>query len=51
MLNTEKLITKVNEEKAAQEIIDVVKKYGLTLSIFKRVINKVIKTFFDNATL
>lgn len=51
MLNTEKLITKENEEKAAQEIIDVVKKYGLTLSIFKRVINKVIKTFFDNATL
>ncbi|MBO3076708.1 hypothetical protein J5E42_04175 [Mammaliicoccus vitulinus] len=51
MLNTEKLITKENEEKAAQEIIDVVKKYGLTISIFKRVIQKVLSTFFDNATL
>lgn len=51
MLNTEKLITKENEKKAAQEIIDVIKKYELTINNFTSVLKKVMSTFFNNATL
>ncbi|MDK9865292.1 MAG: hypothetical protein L0L09_10270 [Staphylococcus equorum] len=47
----EKIISEKDEEKAIQEIIDVLVKYNLTINNFNKILDSVFREFYDNATL